>query len=481
MNTSGQGRGIGMTWVTMALLTTAAVASIRVLPAMAPYGLASIFMYVLPAIVFLVPVALVAAELASGRNGGVFGWVRAAYGDRLGFLAIWQQWMSVVVWFPAQLAFFAGALAYVFQPTLAANGLFVGSTILIVYWIATMISLRGMSYTAFVGSKGLVIGTLVPAATLVVMAIIYLADGGQSQLPTGSASDYLPAFTGIASIVLIVSNFLAYAGMEVNAVHVTDMINPRKGFPKSIGLASILILLVFIPPTLAIAVGVPAAGIDLTTGVMQAFDAFFDRVGIPWGTNAMGLLIVVGILASVVTWIPGPSRGLLLVARGGYLPRALQKTNGAGVQVNILIVQGILVSILALFFAVIPDVNSAFWILTAIAVQLDMIMYMILFMTALKLRRTQPDVPRGFRAPAMRLVGWVGFIASMLAFTLGFFHTPESSMNNVVHIALLLLGIVILGGGPLLFYKFRKSSWDPANDSVRITNERKGWPAVTDQ
>ena len=481
MNTSGQGRGIGMTWVTMALLTTAAVASIRVLPAMAPYGLASIFMYVLPAIVFLVPVALVAAELASGWNGGVFGWVRAAYGDRLGFLAIWQQWMQNVVWFPAQLAFFAGALAYVFNPDLGSNGVFVGATILIVYWLATLISLRGMSFTAFVGSKGLIVGTLIPAAMLVIMALIYLADGGHSELETGSGTSWLPAFTGIASIVLIVSNFLAYAGMEVNAVHVTDMINPRKGFPKSIGLASILILLVFIPPTLAIAVGVPAAGIDLTTGVMQAFDAFFDRVGIPWGTNAMGLLIVVGILASVVTWIPGPSRGLLLVARGGYLPRALQKTNGAGVQVNILIVQGILVSILALFFAVIPDVNSAFWILTAIAVQLDMIMYMILFMTALKLRRTQPDVPRGFRAPAMRLVGWVGFIASMLAFTLGFFHTPESSMNNVVHIALLLLGIVILGGGPLLFYKFRKSSWDPANDSVRITDERKGWPAVTDQ
>ena len=211
---------------------------------------------------------------------------------------------------------------------------------------------------------------------------------------------------------------------------------------------------------------------------MQAFDAFFDRVGIPWGTSAMGLLIVVGILASVVTWIPGPSRGLLLVARSGYLPRALQKTNGAGVQVNILIVQGILVSILALFFAVIPDVNSAFWILTAIAVQLDMIMYMILFMTALKLRRTQPEVPRGFRAPAMRLVGWVGFSASMLAFVIGFFHPPGSSMNNVVHISLLLLGIVILGGGPLLFCRFRKSSWDTSNDCVRTTDESAGSTAV---
>jgi amino acid transporter len=130
-------------------------------------------------------------------------------------------------------------------------------------------------------------------------------------------------------------------------------------------------------------------------------------------------------------------------------------------------VQGILVSILALFFAVIPDVNSAFWVLTAIAVQLDMIMYMILFMTALKLRRTQPEVPRGFRAPAMRLVGWVGFFASLLAFVIGFFHPPGSSMNNVVHVSLLLLGIVILGGGPLLFSRFRRSSWGTSNDGLR--------------
>jgi amino acid transporter len=96
-----------------------------------------------------------------------------------------------------------------------------------------------------------------------------------------------------------------------------------------------------------------------------------------------------------------------------------------------------------------------------------MIMYMILFMTALKLRRTQPDVPRGFRAPAMRLVGWVGFSASLLAFVIGFFHLPGSSMSNIVHIALLLLGIVILGGGPLLFSRFRRSSWDTSNDGLR--------------
>ena len=70
----------GMSWTTMAILIATAVASVRGLPAMAEYGWASIFLYILPALVFMVPVALVAAELASGWKGGVFVWVKEAFG-----------------------------------------------------------------------------------------------------------------------------------------------------------------------------------------------------------------------------------------------------------------------------------------------------------------------------------------------------------------------------------------------------------------
>src|SRR5262245_19989706 len=111
-----QGTRKFISWTAMAMLTATAVASVRGLPGMAPYGWASIFLYVLPAIVFMVPIALVAAELASAWKGGVFTWVKEAYGDRMGFSAIWQQWIQNVVWYPAQLAFFASALAYVFNP-----------------------------------------------------------------------------------------------------------------------------------------------------------------------------------------------------------------------------------------------------------------------------------------------------------------------------------------------------------------------------
>ena len=104
--------------------------------------------------------------------------------------------------------------------------------------------------------------------------------------------------------------------------------------------------------------------------MLQAFDVFFGQLGIPWMTTVMALLIVFGILASVVTWIPGPSKGLLLVGRQGYLPPKLQETNKNGMQVPIMVVQGILVTILAVLFAIVPSVQSVFWIFSSMAVQL---------------------------------------------------------------------------------------------------------------
>jgi len=449
-----------ISWITMALLTTCAVASIRGLPAMAPYGLASILLYLVPAIVFLIPTALIAAELASSWEGGVFGWVKAAYGDRAGFFAIWQQWIQNVVWFPAQLAFFATALAYIFDRNLANSGLFIGIVILVVFWISTLIAFRGVAAFSAIGSKGMIIGTLIPVFVLVILAILFVTTGGHSDMPTNAASDWIPSLAGVAGIVLIISNFLSYAGMEMNAVHVTDMKNPAKEFPKSILLASLLILLIFIPGTLAISIALPSANIGLTTGVMQALDVFFNQFGIPYGVNILSALIVIGILASVVTWIPGPSRGLLMVGQAGYLPPWFQKTNAAGMQVNIMIVQGIIVSILAVFFASLPSVSSAFWILSAMAVQLYLVMYVLMFLSAMRLRKIAPEVKRGFRVPCITLVGIIGVLASIAAFFIGFVEPTGMGLRQGMYSLILIVGIVVLGIWPLIIYHFRKPEWN---------------------
>jgi putative glutamate/gamma-aminobutyrate antiporter len=445
----------------IAMMTTVTVMSLRSLPTIATYGLGSVTMFVVPAILFLVPTALVGAELATTWKGGVYVWVREAMSNRWGFVAIWLQWIQNVVWYPTQLAFIAASIAFmVGVPSLSNSGLFTAVVILVVYWVATVITLRGGNLFAKVSSWGGVIGTLIPAALLIVLALAWLAGGTPSQVPL-EARYVIPPFTGIGSIVLVVSNVLAYAGMEVNAVHAGQMRDPRRGFTKAMALSMVLILLVCIPPTIAIAIAVPQNQLGFTNGINMAFQIFFNHFHMNWATYVLSGAIALGAIASVVTWVAGPSTGLLAAARTGLLPPALQKRNKHGIQDGILALQGLIVSALALIFVLVPDVSNAFIALVDMATALYLIMYLLMFAAALRLRRTQPNAPRGYRVPAMGLVAGVGFVGCLAAFVMAFIPpTGHSAVAPSAYPWLVALVVVVLGVPPLLFYHFRRPRWD---------------------
>ena len=105
-----------ISWVALALMTTSSVASLRPAPTMAVYGLACIFLYLVPAIVFLLPTSLVSAELASGWKGGVYNWVSTGISKPMGFLAVWCQFAMTIFYYPSLLGFVASTLAYVINP-----------------------------------------------------------------------------------------------------------------------------------------------------------------------------------------------------------------------------------------------------------------------------------------------------------------------------------------------------------------------------
>ncbi len=448
-----------LSWTTICFMTVACVASIRNTPSMAVYGWSCIFLYLLPAIVFLIPTALVSAELASGWEGGIYRWVSEGIGPRAGFLAIWTQYAMTLTYYPSLLASVASTLAFIINPDLASSGLYTGVIILVFYWIATLVSFRGLKASAILSSGGMVIGTLIPGVTLVVLGIIYVLGGGTNY---AAGTGFLPEFTGIASLVLIVNNFLSYAGMEVNAVHVNDMENPSKDFPKAMFVASGMAVAIFVLPALAISFVLPRETISLTAGVMQAFQQFFEYFGIGFLTPVFAIMIVCAMLGGMMGWLAGPSKGLLMVGRDkGYLPPILQKTNKNGIQSSILIAQGIIVSITALLFAFIPSVSSSFWILSAMTTQIYLIMYVLMFIAVVRLRRSQPERARGFKVPALMVMAGVGLVSSVLVFFIGLIPPSQFGTSNPGMYALMLLGgTLILGIGiPFLFLWRRKPSW----------------------
>ncbi|MFE4727398.1 APC family permease [Microbacterium sp. NPDC056736] len=452
---------VWISWIALALMTTSSVASLRPAPTMAVYGLASIFLYIVPAIVFLLPTSLVAAELASGWKGGVYKWVSEGISKPMGFLAIWCQFAMTIFYYPTLLGFVASTLAYVINPELASNGVWTALVIMVCYWAGVFVSSRGTKGVAGLASWGLIVGTLIPGAVLVLLGALFLGQGNPSAAPM-TVDNLLPQWAGLASLVLIVNNFLSYSGMEMNAVHVSSLKNPGKEYPKAIFLAMGLVLLIFILPALAISWIVPAEQISLTAGIMQAFDAIFATFDITWLTPIVGIMLVAASLGGMLTWLAGPSKGLLLISREeGYLPPFLQKLNKNGVQQNLLVTQGVITSIIALGYALIPNVSSAYWIFSVITTQVYLIMYLLMFVAAVRLRRKHPDHPRGYRAPMLVALCGVGFAASLAALLVGFI-PPSQFGGDSPWTYLLIVGGGALGLGllvPFLFYRFRKPSW----------------------
>lgn len=457
---------------TMAVFIVTNIVSMRGLASQAFYGYTSIFYYLFAAIVFLVPYALVCAELASTwtKSGGVFRWCSEALGPKWGWAAMYYDWQMLVIWFPAVLMFGAVSLAYVFWPEafdqkLAGNILYTLVVVLVVYWLSTFNSFRGMKSANLLSKLGGIFGTFVPAGVLIILGIIYICMGHPNHIVE---REFWPDFSKFGNLVLASSIFLFYAGMEMQAVKVPDMPNPSRTFPRAVLVSIVFILAIFIFGTLAIGFVMPPKEISLLAALLVAYNDLWASIGLPWMGNVMAVLLTFGVFGQVSVVMTGPSTGILAVGKAGYLPPKLQKTNSNGIQVPILWVQGIFATVLALALVVLPSVQSAYQILSQMSTVIYLVMVLIIYWAFVRLRRTKPNMKRGFRVPGgafgMWLVTIIGVAGVLIAMVLSF--VPPTQINtgsSFVWVLIVLVGSAFFTIVPFWVYAKRKASWRDPN------------------
>lgn len=464
---------------TLMIMNIVAVVSLRGLPAEAEYGMSSAFYYLFAALVFLIPVSLVAAELAAMfpyQQGGMFRWIGEAFGSKMGFLGIWLQWVESTIWFPTVLTFGAVSLAFigmdhVADSHLAANKYYTIIVVLAIYWLATLISMKGLGWVGKVSKVGGMVGTIIPAIFLVVCGVIYLAIGGHSEM--NFHGHFLPDFTDFNNVVLAASIFLFYAGMEMSGVHVRQISNPAVNYPKAVFGGALITVLIFVLGTYSLGIIIPAKDINLVQSLLVGFDNYMHAFHMEWFTPVIAIALAFGVLAGVLTWVAGPSKGVFAVGQAGFLPPFFQKTNKAGVQKNILLIQGGAVTLLSLLFVVMPSVQSFYQILSQLTVLLYLIAYLLMFAAAIYLRYNMKNAKRPFRIGKkgnwlMWVVGGVGFLGSLLAFVLSFFPPGQIQMGSTtVWYSVLFGGVALFVILPFIILACRKPSWvDPKSDFV---------------
>jgi amino acid transporter len=447
----------------LVMITVGSVDSIRNLPATALFGSNIIAFFIIASLFFLIPSALISAELASAAKegeGGIYRWVSQAFGARAGFIAVWFQWIENVVYYPALLSYIAGTVAFLINPNLIHSKVFLITFILVAFWALTALNLLGMrTYSWFANLCGL-FGLVLPMALIIAMGVAWLVSGKPVHIDL-HAHALMPNFAHLGLWVTLAGVMLSMCGMEIATIHVRETKDPQRTFPKALIISCVFIITTLILGALAIAIVVPAKQLSLIAGIMQAFDVFFTAYHMHWIMPIVAIILVVGGLGGLSNWLIGPTRGLHYAGLQGHLPGWMLKENRHGAPSRLLLVQGVIVTITLIAFVIIPSINGSYWYLNVLAAQLYMLMYIMMFAAAIRLRhRNRYQKAEGYKIPGGHwgtyIVGSMGLIGSIATVLIGFEPPSNLHVGGLLHyMVMIALGIIVMSAPMLLVKKTR--------------------------
>jgi amino acid transporter len=322
----------------------------------------------------------------------------------------------------------------------------------------------GMKTSGWISSLGVIIGTVIPGVLIIVLGILWIVSGKPSHIAfTWDA--FIPDLSSPQKLSLLTGVLLGLAGMEMSAVHARDVTNPQRNYPRAILISALIIVILSVLGTLAIAVVIPRADINLVSGGIEAISTFLKAYNLGWTVPIIAFMITFGALGGVSTWAAGPSKGLLAAAQDGDFPPILHKVNKNDMPIGMLVFQGLIVTAISVVFLFMPNVNSSFWILLNLASQLYLIMYILMFVTGIILRYKHPEVPRAYKIPGGNLGMWViaglGMLGSLFAIVIGFFPPDQVNVGSLLFFELFLFGgILVFCSMPFIILLFRKPSWN---------------------
>ncbi|MDK0537440.1 glutamate:gamma-aminobutyrate antiporter [Clostridium perfringens] len=420
-------------------MTASMVMAVYEYPTFATSKLHLVFYLLLGGFLWFIPVALCAAEMATvdgWEKGGVFTWTGKNLGKKYGFANLFFEFFEITVGFVTMIYFILGALSYVFDwPALNSNPMIKFIGVLVIFWILALSQFGGTKYTAKIAKIGFIVGILLPAAILIILALVYIVQGNPIYI--SSKDTFVPDFTKVNTLVVFVSFILSYMGVEASATHANEMDNPKKEYPLAMLLLVIVAIVVSTLGGLAIAAVIPQDQINLSAGVVQTFAVLLGHftANNTILVKIIALLLAFGVIAEVSSWVVGPTRGMIIAAEEGAIPKLWAKTNEHDVPVYLVIAQGIIVSIwdAVLTFGA-GGSNLSFLAAMSLTVVIYLSGYILFFVGYIKAILGEGlngayQIPGG--KPVKIIVAIVGLATSIFAFFISFV-PPTSIAGNVV-------------------------------------------------
>ena len=370
---------------------------------------------------FLLPYGLLMAEVAAAfpAEGGMYTWVRMAYGRLAGEITAILYWFSNAIWIGGSLA---GATIAVLV-SFFLNGNDVGTAWSIVIglafvWVTIAIAIVSLRYGKWAGN----IGALVKALAVIFFAVLVIASLAKHGLPDGHAamSTFKPTISGFLGVIGLI--VFLFVGFELESGASEEMTNPQRDVPIGVLRSGVITAILYAMVVGGILLALPVKDITNAAGLSDAFalvnqNVFGTGGGAKFLGYMFGIILILTLLGSGAVWILGSCRVQAIAALDGAAPRAMGRFGKQGTPVVMAYLSGVIGSIFVVlvFTLTSGSLGDFFGVMFSLAVSTAVLAYIFSVPAVVTLRRKFPDVHRPFIVPGGTVGLWICMILSEAA------------------------------------------------------------------
>jgi len=428
------------------LFNIATVLGPRWIAAAGHNGTSSISLWILAAVFFFVPGALVINELSSRfpEEGGLYSWSKEAFGPFHGFVAGWTYWIYTVFYFPGLLLASASMAAYIIGgrgAVLAQDRTFLMTVSLSMLLVAVVLNIVGLNIGKWLQNAGGV-GTYVPLLMLAGVAAVVVWKHGSvthftvaNMLPTWNW-DTVNFWSQIA---------FAFTGLELVSAMSEEVRDPRRTLPRAVFGAGALIALMYIVGTFAILALVPAANLDPQSGVFNAITVGSMALKLGFLGVVAAILVTVGNAGGVGSTVAGIARVPFVVGVDRYLPAAFGKIHPRWKTPYVsILVQATISGAILVGSQINETTRGAYQFLIDAAIILYFIPFLYMFAAVIKLarRKDRKENPHAVLVPGgiagVWICGGLGFLVVLVGIAVSL--VPPGDTLNKMGFELKLVG-----------------------------------------
>jgi amino acid transporter len=446
------------------LFNIATVLGPRWIAAAAHNGTSSISLWVIAALFFFVPSALVINELSSRfpHEGGLYVWSKEAFGDFHGFVAGWCYWIYTVFYFPGLLLASASMSAYVIGESgarLEHDRMFLLLVSLGLLLVAVVLNIIGLNIGKWLQNAGGVC-TYLPLLLLVAVAgLLWMRHGSVTPF---TGANILPGWNwGTVNFWSQIA--FAFTGLELVSAMSAEVRDPQRTLPRAVYGAGVLIAAMYIIGTLAVLVLVPANEVSVTSGVFHAITVGSMALKVGFFGILAAVLVTVGNAGGVGSTVAGIARVPFVVGIDRYLPPAFGKIHSRWKTPYVsILVQAVISGLILLVGQVNQSTRDSYQQLVDAAIILYFIPFLYMFAAAIWLSRRKDRVenkqavliPGGIAG--VWISSGVAFLITLLSIVLSVFPPGESSNRLSFLFRTLLWVIGALTVGLTLYWRGKR-------------------------